>query len=57
MRSKRGQALVEFALIFPILFFILALSIDVFRVDWVSSTVAESARQGARPLAALQPRR
>ena len=48
MRSKRGQALVEFALIFPILFFLLALSIDIFRVDWVSSTVAEAARQGAR---------
>jgi hypothetical protein len=48
MRRSRGQALVEFALIFPILFFILALSIDVFRVDWVSSTVAEAARQGAR---------
>jgi hypothetical protein len=48
MKRERGQALVEFALIFPILFFILALSIDVFRVDWVSSTVAEAARQGAR---------
>jgi hypothetical protein len=48
MRSRRGQALVEFALVFPFLFFLLALSIDVFRVDWVSSTVAESARQGAR---------
>jgi Flp pilus assembly protein TadG len=44
----RGQALVEFALVFPILFFLLALSIDVYRVDWVSSTVAEAARQGAR---------
>ena len=48
MRRERGQALVEFALVFPILFFVLALSIDVFRVDWVSSTVAEAARQGAR---------
>jgi len=48
MRRDRGQALVEFALIFPILFFLLALSIDIFRVDWVSSTVAEAARQGAR---------
>lgn len=48
MRRERGQALVEFALIFPILFFLLALSIDIFRVDWVSSTVAEAARQGAR---------
>jgi Flp pilus assembly protein TadG len=46
--SKRGQALVEFALVFPILFFILALSLDVFRVDWATSTVAEAARQGAR---------
>jgi hypothetical protein len=48
MRKCRGQALVEFALIFPLLFFILALSIDVFRVDWVTSTVAEAARQAAR---------
>lgn len=48
MRKSRGQALVEFALVFPLLFFILALSIDVFRVDWVTSTVAEAARQAAR---------
>src|SRR5260370_32270810 len=48
MRRERGQALVEFALVFPVLFFLLALSIDIFRVDWVSSTVAEAARQGAR---------
>lgn len=45
---SRGQALVEFALVFPILFFILAISIDLFRVDWATSTVAEAARQGAR---------
>src|ERR1700686_2614987 len=48
MKRMRGQALVEFALVFPFLFFLLALSIDVFRVDWVTSTVAEAARQGAR---------
>jgi hypothetical protein len=48
MPKSRGQALVEFALVFPLLFFILALSIDVFRVDWVTSTVAEAARQAAR---------
>ena len=48
MRKSRAQALVEFALIFPLLFFILALSIDLFRVDWVTSTVAEAARQSAR---------
>lgn len=47
-RKSRGQALVEFALVFPLLFFLLALSIDLFRVDWVTSTVAEAARQGAR---------
>jgi Flp pilus assembly protein TadG len=45
---KRGQALVEFALVFPVLFFMLAISIDLFRVDWATSTVAEAARQGAR---------
>jgi hypothetical protein len=48
MRRREGQALVEFALVFPLLFFLLALSIDVFRVDWVTSTVAEAARQSAR---------
>jgi hypothetical protein len=45
---SRAQALVEFALVFPLLFFLLALSIDLFRVDWVTSTVAEAARQAAR---------
>jgi len=48
VRTKRGQALVEFALVFPVLFFILAITIDLFRVDWATSTVAEAARQGAR---------
>jgi hypothetical protein len=48
MRRKQGQALVEFALVFPLIFFLIALSIDIFRVDWVTSTVAEAARQGAR---------
>ncbi len=47
-RRDRGQALVEFALVFPILFFMMAISIDLFRVDWVTSTVAEAARQAAR---------
>jgi hypothetical protein len=48
MRKKQGQALVEFALVFPLLFFILMIAIDLFRVDWVTSTVAEAARQAAR---------
>lgn len=47
-RRYRGQALVEFALTFPLLFFILMIAIDLFRVDWVTSTVAEAARQAAR---------
>jgi hypothetical protein len=47
-RSNRGQALAEFALVFPFLFFMLAITIDLFRVDWASTTVAEAARQGAR---------
>lgn len=47
-RRRSGQALVEFALVFPLLFFLLAIAIDLFRVDWVTSTVAEAARQGAR---------
>jgi hypothetical protein len=48
VRKSHGQALVEFALVFPVLFFILAITIDLFRVDWATSTVAEAARQGAR---------
>ena len=48
LQSRRGQALVEFALVFPLLFFLLAISIDVFRIDWATTTVAEAARQGAR---------
>lgn len=51
-----GQALVEFALVFPLLFFILAVSLDVFRVDWVSSTVADAARQAARQAVANEVR-
>lgn len=51
-RRSRGQAMIEFALVFPLLFFILTLTIDLFRVDWAMSTVAEAARQGARQAAA-----
>jgi hypothetical protein len=47
-QAQRAQALVEFALVFPLLFFILTLSIDLYRVDWAMTTVAEAARQGAR---------
>ena len=47
-KRASGQALVEFSLTFPVLFFILMLGLDLFRVDWVTSTVAEAARQAAR---------
>jgi hypothetical protein len=47
-RRSHGQALVEFALVSPVLFFVLFLAIDLFRVDWVTSTVSEAARQAAR---------
>lgn len=47
-KHARGQALVEFALTFPVLFFILMIGLDLFRVDWVTSTVSEAARQAAR---------
>ncbi len=53
-RHSRGQAMVEFALVFPVLFFILAITVDLFRVDWATSTVAEAARQGARQSVANQ---
>lgn len=48
MSRQKAQAMVEFALIFPLLFFILTITIDLFRVDWATTTVAEAARQGAR---------
>jgi hypothetical protein len=54
MRGRRGQAMVEFALVFPLLFFILSMSIDLFRVVWVTSTVAEAARQSARQAVAYE---
>jgi Flp pilus assembly protein TadG len=46
--KQKAQALVEFALVFPLLFFILTLTIDLYRVNWATTTVAEAARQGAR---------
>ena len=55
MRSRsRGQAMVEFALIFPIIFFVLSLTVDIFRVDWAATTVADAAREGARQAIANQ---
>jgi len=48
MRSRRGQSMVEFAIIAPILFVLLIGLIDLMRMNQSNSTVAEAARQGAR---------
>ncbi len=50
--GQRGQSLVEFALTFPVLFFVLVGMIDLFRIVEVNNAVAEAARQGARQMAA-----
>jgi len=49
MRSKsRGQTAVEFALIAPLVFFMLVAMIDFFRAIEAYTTVADAAREGAR---------
>ncbi len=48
LRSQRGQELVEFALVAPILLLILVGAFDLMRIVQVGSTVADAARQGAR---------
>jgi hypothetical protein len=50
--AQRGQSLVEFALTFPVLFFVLVGMIDLFRIVEANNAVAEAARQGARQMAA-----
>src|SRR5260370_345925 len=47
-RFKRGPALVEVALMFPILFFLLALTLHLVPLRRVPTTLARRARQGAR---------
>jgi Flp pilus assembly protein TadG len=47
-RHARGQALIEFALVAPLLFFMLIGLIDLMRAVQAYSTVADAARQGAR---------
>ena len=41
-RRNSGQAIVEFSLVFPVLFFLLVGSIDLFRIVEVNTTVAEA---------------
>jgi hypothetical protein len=48
-RAKpRGQAMVEFALIFPIFILLLVGMFDLGRVVWVNNTLATAAREAAR---------
>ncbi len=47
-RRQRGQELVEFALVAPIMFFLLIGGMDLMRVVQVTGTAADAARQGAR---------
>ena len=46
--STRGQTIVEFAMIAPILVFILLGLVDFMRLIEANSTIADAARQGAR---------
>jgi Flp pilus assembly protein TadG len=47
-RGQRSQALVEFALISPLFFFILFSSIDIARLLYAYSAISSAARDGAR---------
>ncbi len=47
-RRRRGQTLVEFALVLPIFLFILFALIDVGRYVYLNSTLSQAAREGAR---------
>jgi Flp pilus assembly protein TadG len=49
-RSERGQSLVEFALLLPIMLLIITGLIDVSRAVWEENTLAYAAREGTRYL-------
>lgn len=52
--SERGQSLVEFALVFPIIVFVLLGIFDMGRAVFAFNTVSNAARQGARVAAVNQ---
>jgi Flp pilus assembly protein TadG len=52
MKRKRGVAMLEFALVAPMMFFILVGLVDFMRLIEVNSIVADAARQGARQASA-----
>jgi Flp pilus assembly protein TadG len=47
-RRRRGQALVEFALVIPIFLLMLFGIVDIGRLVYLNSTVSQAAREGAR---------
>jgi Flp pilus assembly protein TadG len=53
-QHSRGQALVEFALVFPLIVFVLLAIFDAGRAVYTYNTVANAARQGARIAAVNQ---
>ena len=48
--GERGQSLVEFALVLPVLFFLIFGVIDVSRAVWQENTLAYAAREATRYL-------
>jgi hypothetical protein len=48
MTARRGQALVEFALILPLFLLMLFAIVDIGRVIWANDNLANVAREGAR---------
>ncbi len=47
-RRRRGQALVEFALVLPAFLIMLMAVVDIGRAIWAQNSVAAAAREGAR---------
>ncbi|HEX5241321.1 MAG TPA: TadE/TadG family type IV pilus assembly protein [Candidatus Limnocylindrales bacterium] len=53
-RRERGQTLVEFALVTPLIVFMVVAFIDMGRAVWTYTTITNAARQGARVAAVNQ---
>lgn len=51
MRSERGAAIVEFALVVPILILLVFGIVEFGRVFYIQSTISGAAREGARAMA------
>ncbi|MEP7361173.1 MAG: TadE/TadG family type IV pilus assembly protein [Chloroflexota bacterium] len=47
-KGRRGQSLVEFAIVMPVFLFLLFGFIDVARLVYLNSTLSQAAREGAR---------